>query len=179
MSNTNWLDSILERSHKQKQTAERAIEQITDDELRRRPATGFNSVATVMRHVGGNLVSRWTDFLTTDGEKPTRNRESEFADWPGTRAELLEHWNRGWNAYFNALEQLTDEDLSKTVFIRTQPHTVPQAIIRTVDHMAYHVGQIVYLSRLMHSGDWQWLSIAPGESDAFNRKLGSSNSKSP
>lgn len=169
----DWLQQILARSQKQKSTAERASEQLTDEELHRRPAPSFNSVGTIMRHVGGNLLSRWTEFLTTDGEKPNRNRETEFADWTGSRAELIAHWDRGWNAYFNTLEQLTDEDLLKTVLIRTEPHTVPQAIIRTVDHMAYHVGQIVFLSRLIHQGDWKWLSIAPGQSDAFNQKMSS------
>ena len=89
--------------------AERAFNQLTDAELHRRPSPTFNSVATIMRHLGGNMLSRWTDFLTTDGEKPNRNRENEFADWTGTRDELIAHWNRGWSAFFDTLEKLTDD----------------------------------------------------------------------
>jgi hypothetical protein len=125
--------------------------------------------------MGGNLVSRWTDFLTTDGEKPTRHREGEFADWEGTRAELMAHWERGWAALLATIQSLKAEDCAKTVTIRRQTHTVRQAIVRALDHCAYHVGQMVYLSRLMHAGaggrDWKWLTVAPGQSAALNEKL--------
>src|SRR5262245_47348937 len=117
MSNrNNWIDAILTRSRADKSQAERAIVQLTDPELHERPAPGFNSVATIVRHVAGNLISRWTDFLITDGDKPDRDREGEFADWTGTRDELMQRWERGHALFFGTLESLSEEDLKKTVY---------------------------------------------------------------
>jgi hypothetical protein len=151
--------------------AERAIAQLTDEELHRRPAPGINSVAVIMRHVAGNLISRWTDFLTSDGEKPDRDRDAEFTDWPGTRQELMQYWARGFEAFLHTLQSLRAGDLSRTVTIRTEPHTVPLAIIRGLDHLAYHVGQILMIARMVHVGPWDYVTIAPGKSAAYNQKM--------
>ncbi len=165
-----WLGEIRLRFETDKAMAEKAIAQLTDEELRRRPAPGVNSVAVIMRHVGGNLRSRWTDFLATDGEKPTRERETEFTDWGGTRDELMQHWEHGFAVLFDSLDSLRPEDLRRTVTIRSEPHSVPRAIIRSLDHTAYHVGQILMIARMVHRGDWNYITIAPGGSDAFNRQ---------
>ena len=156
-----WLDTIKQRFSADKQMVERAVAQLSDDELRRRPAPQFNSVATIIRHVGGNLRSRWTDFLTTDGEKPDRNREAEFADWTGTRDELMQLWESGFKILWDTVASLQPDDMDKSIAIRNEPHTVPRAIIRSLDHLAYHVGQILFLARLVHSGDWNYITVAP------------------
>ena len=173
-----WLDAVLRRLRTDQQMAERAIAQLSDDELHRRPAPSFNSVAVIVRHVTGNLKSRWTDFLTSDGDKPDRNREGEFADWTGPRDALMREWAAGFAAFAGALESLAPGDLAKTVRIRGEPHTVPQAIVRSIDHTAYHVGQILFVARLVHSGEWTYITIAPGKSDAYNRALQERNEAS-
>ena len=144
------------------------LSQITDEELFERPSGGINSVAIILRHLGGNLVSRWTDFLTTDGEKSSRNRDLEFADWNGSRVELMQYFDTGWNAFTNALSEINDEHLDTQIFIRGEPHTLMQAIVRSVTHITYHTGQIALVSRLVHDGEWNWLTIAPNESNKFN-----------
>jgi uncharacterized damage-inducible protein DinB len=167
MRNDPWLGLIERMFLKQRAAIEKAVAQLSDDELRRRPAPGFNSVATIIRHVAGNLSSRFTDFLTTDGEKPTRDREGEFADWAGSRAELMARFDAGFRTLLATVESLTDTDLDRSITIRGQPLNVRDALLRAVDHIGGHVGQIVYLARLMHEGEWQWLSIAPGKSAEF------------
>lgn len=124
-----------------------------------------------MWHVAGNLKSRFTDFLTTDGEKPWRDRESEFAARTVTAAELSAKWEDGWSALLTEVDALSDADLARTVTIRSQPLSVLDALQRSLAHTSYHVGQIVFLSRLLTGGRWEWLSIPPGQSDEFNRKL--------
>lgn len=127
-----------------------------------------NSIAMIVKHLAGNMRSRWTDFLTSDGEKPNRNRDSEFVDPPATRADLLAMWDSGWKCLFSALESLTDSDLSRTVLIRTEPHSVLQAINRQIAHYSYHVGQIVFLARHFAGGPWTSLTIPRGRSSSFN-----------
>lgn len=130
-----------------------------------------NSIAIIVKHMAGNMRSRWMDFLTTDGEKPDRNRDSEFEDPPKTRAELLELWERGWRYVFDALEPLTDADLTHTVTIRTEPHSVMQAINRQVAHYTHHVGQIVFLAKHLTAkatGKWESLSVPRGQSKQFS-----------
>jgi uncharacterized damage-inducible protein DinB len=166
-----WLEEVKQRLRTDKAMAERAIAQLSDEELHRRPAPSFNSIAVIMKHVAGNLISRWTDFLTTDGEKPDRNRDGEFTEWTGTRDQLLQHWERGFKVMFDSLDALRAEDMSRTVTIRTEPHSVPKAIIRSLDHTAYHVGQILFVSRLVHSGEWKYITVAPGASAEFNRQM--------
>ena len=167
-----WLDAIKSRLRTDKGMVERAIAQLSDDELHRRPAPSANSVAVIVRHLAGNMLSRWTDFLTSDGEKPSRDRDSEFADWTGTRDELLQYWERGCRAFLDTLESLRADDIRKTVTIRGEPHSVPLAIIRGIDHFAYHVGQILLIARMVHAGDWRYITVPPGGSAAYNRQMG-------
>src|SRR6266699_6674895 len=142
-----------------KKLAERAIAQCPDAGLFTTPDAESNSIAVIVKHMAGNMRSRWTDFLTSDGEKPDRNRDSEFESPPTTRAELLEMWERGWKRVFDALAPLSDDDLVRKITIRSEPHSVMQAINRQVAHYSYHVGQIVYLARQFAGDKWQKLTI--------------------
>jgi hypothetical protein len=168
MHSDAWIAAVLETIDSHRRLVDGAIAQLNDDELVRRPAEGINSVAVIMRHVAGNLISRWSDFLTTDGEKPTRHRDAEFEDWPGSRASLERHFHVGWQTWRTAIESLTADDLSKTVTIRGEPHSVPLAIERSLTHTAYHIGQIMLVARIVHDGDWNWLTIRPGGSQQHN-----------
>jgi hypothetical protein len=153
-----------------KKLGERAIEQCPDEDLFSVPDGESNSIAIIVKHLAGNMRSRWTDFLTTDGEKPDRNRDSEFEDAPKTRKGLLELWENGWKSVFDALEPLSDADLARTVTIRTEPHSVMQAINRQVAHYTYHVGQIVFLAKhfaALKNGSWKSLSVPRGKSSEF------------
>jgi uncharacterized damage-inducible protein DinB len=164
-----YLDDIAFSFRKQKELAEKAFRQVkADEDFFRKPGAFSNSIAAVIKHVAGNLASRWTDFLTTDGDKPWRDRDAEFiiteAD---TRAHLLAAWEAGWDTLFRTLAGLREEDLAKRVTIRGEEHTVLQAIHRSLTHTAYHTGQIVYLSRLMQQDGWEWITIPPGQSRQF------------
>lgn len=166
-----WLSAVEQTFRAQKTLAEKAAGQMSDEAFVRRPAETFNSVAVIMRHVAGNLASRWRDFLVSDGEKPGRDRDSEFADWPGTRAELMGYWDAGWQTLFNALAALSDADAARTVAIRGEPHSVALAIERSLAHTAYHVGQIILLARLFAGNEnWHWLTIPPGQSRQHNQQ---------
>lgn len=160
------IESIRAEYERYKALAEGAIAQLSDADLHA-PAQA-NSIAIVVWHVSGNLASRFTDFLTTDGEKPWRNREEEFAQRTVSRAELLEKWNRGWSVLFGALDALTDADLARTVTIRRQSMRVHEALHRSLAHTSYHVGQIVYIAKAIRANDWTSLSIPPGGSQAYN-----------
>jgi Protein of unknown function (DUF1572) len=143
-----------------KKLAEKALDQLKDDEYFITLDDESNSVAVVMKHMAGNMFSRWTDFLTTDGEKPNRNRDYEFVILPETtKDDMRDYWERGWQCVFDALDPLQVEDLEKTVFIRGEEHTVVQAINRQLMHYAYHIGQIVYLAKHFRARDWSSLSI--------------------
>jgi uncharacterized damage-inducible protein DinB len=160
-----YLDDVLFTFRKQKSAADKALAQIDDATFYRTPGEHSNSIAAIVKHVGGNLTSRFTDFLTADGEKPWRDRDAEFVIRPDdSRAKLLEGWERGWNALISSLQELRDDDLARTVRIRGEAHTVLQAINRSLAHTSYHVGQIVYLARLMTNADWTWITIPPGGS---------------
>jgi hypothetical protein len=153
-----------------KRLGERAMAQCPDDALFTVPDPESNSIAIIVKHLAGNMRSRWTEFLTTDGEKPDRNRDTEFEDPPKTRAELMMLWERGWKILFDALEPLTDADLAKTVTIRNEPHSVMQAINRQVAHYAHHVGQILFLAKHLTAqatGKWESLSVPRGQSKQF------------
>jgi len=165
-----WISASIVVLDSHRRLIDGALKQVSDEEFARRPAAGINSIAVVLRHLGGNLLSRWTDFLTTDGEKPSRNRDSEFEDWPGDRASLMAFFDSGWEACRKSIESLTSDDFEKTVVIRGEPHTVPQAIQRSLTHTAYHVGQIMLIARSIHDGDWQWLTIRPGGSQQHNQQ---------
>lgn len=153
-----------------KKLADRAIAQLPADSFFAAPGATDNSIAVIVKHVAGNLLSRWTDFLTADGEKSWRRRDSEFVLTPDdTRKSLLARWDEGWTALFGALRLLTDADLGRTVMIRGEPMTVLQAVNRQLTHYAYHVGQIVYVAKHCAGAEWRSLSIPLGQSEQFNR----------
>ena len=162
------IESITGEYTRYKALAEGALSQLTDDQLVAPAPGGGNSIATICWHLGGNLRSRFTDFLTTDGEKPWRRREEEFQARLVTMGELLRHWDAGWSVLFAALAELSDADLSRTVTIRGQAFRVDEALLRSLAHASYHVGQVVYAARALRGADWRFLSIPPGQSEAFN-----------
>jgi hypothetical protein len=168
-----YLDEITFGFRKQKAWAEKAFTQVqADGDFFRKPGEFSNSIAAIIKHVAGNLFSRWRDFLTSDGEKPDRNRDAEFViEEQDTRANLIVAWERGWSTLFDTLASLGDTDFAKTVRIRGEEHTVHQALLRSLAHVAYHTGQIVYLSRLMQKDGWEWITIAPGQSRQFNEVM--------
>jgi hypothetical protein len=168
---THYLDEALRGLRGHKRLAEGAIAQLSDEELFRVPDGEDNSVAVIMRHINGNQRSRFRDFLTTDGEKPDRNRDSEFETPAATRAEVMETWERSWQIALEAISPLKPDDLLKTVTIRGEPHTVLQAIQRQVAHYAYHVGQIVFLAKHWKGNMWKSLSIPKGMSNAAGREV--------
>jgi uncharacterized damage-inducible protein DinB len=158
------IPDITIESRKHKSLADRAIAGLSDDAFFRRPAEHVNPIALIVKHLAGNLASRWADFLTTDGEKPTRDRDSEFVLGPDdARANLMAAWERGWSILFATLAGLKDDDLEKSVTIRGEPHRVQQALLRGLNHAAYHVGQILYIARL-HQPDAEYLTVPPGQS---------------
>jgi uncharacterized damage-inducible protein DinB len=145
--------------------AEQALGQLADAEFFRAPAEGSNSVAAVVKHLAGNLKSRWTDFLTSDGDKPWRDRDGEFVIGPeDTRERLLAAWEEGWAALFQTLHGLAETDATKQVTIRGEGHAVLQAVHRALTHAAYHAGQILYVARLVKKDGWKWITVPPGQS---------------
>jgi hypothetical protein len=168
----HYLEDSLKVFRNYKQLGEKAIVQLSDEELFRALDAEMNSVALNVKHLAGNMRSRWTDFLTTDGEKPDRKRDSEFRlDESTSRADVMRWWEEGWRTVFAALEPLRAEDVSREVTIRGKPHTVLMAINRQLTHYAYHVGQIVFLAKHFKSAAWQSLSIPRGQSETFNESL--------
>ena len=153
-----------------KSLGEKAMAQITDEALFHMPDEKSNSISVIVKHLHGNMLSRWTDFLTTDGEKEWRDRDSEFEETIETRDEVMKQWNEGWACVFSALNTLHPEDFDKTVYIRNMGQTVLEAIMRQMAHYAYHIGQIVYLARLFNEGDWKTLTIPKGGSAAYNKE---------
>ena len=168
----HYLDDALQTFRDYKKLAERAIAQTSDEDFFRTIDPESNSIAIIIKHMAGNMLSRWTDFLTTDGEKPDRQRDMEFVMLAETsRADLLAFWDQGWQAVFAAIEPLSPDDLMRTVTIRGQDHTVVQAINRQISHYANHIGQIVYLAKHFRSSDWQSLSVPKNKSAEFNAYL--------
>ncbi|MBZ5501668.1 MAG: DUF1572 domain-containing protein [Acidobacteriia bacterium] len=168
---TSCLKDSTDLLHSYKKLGERAMAQAPDAALTTTMDAESNSIAIIVKHLAGNMRSRWTDFLTADGEKPDRNRDTEFEAAPQTRAEILEMWEAGWKRVFDALAPLTDADLARTVRIRNEAHSVMQAIHRQVTHYAYHVGQIVYLAKYFAGERWASLSIPRGKSAEYNARL--------
>lgn len=166
-----YLNTVLNNFRNIKSTSERAMEQLSFEELHWMPNEESNSVAVIIKHMAGNMISRWTDFLTSDGEKPNRNRDGEFEGEFSSRDELLQTWETGWTRLFETIESLTPADLLKTVYIRTEPHTVIQAIERQVYHLSYHAGQIVYLGKLIRNSEWETITIPRGESKKFLEEM--------
>ena len=168
----HYLDDALRSFRDYKKLAERAFAQISDEDFFRTLDEESNSIAINMKHMAGNMISRWTDFLTTDGEKPERNRDLEFVMLPETsKDDMLAYWERGWQCVFDAVEPLKPEDLMRTIRVRGQDHTVVQAINRQLAHYAYHVGQIVFLAKHFKSGEWQSLSVPKNRSAEFNAQF--------
>jgi uncharacterized damage-inducible protein DinB len=163
------LADIQQEFRRHQKLAEASLAALSDDSFFARPGSTVNSVAMIVKHVAGNLRSRWTAFLASDGEKPDRQRDQEFVITErDTRDELMAKWSVGWSAVWDATDSLTDADLDRTVTIRGEPHTVRQALLRGLTHTAYHVGQILYLVRLFEPGS-RWLTIAPGTSKTHNQ----------
>src|SRR6516162_8855104 len=167
---TSYVKDSIDLFRYYKKLGERAMAQCSDESLFAVIDAESNSIAIIVKHLAGNMRSRWTDFLTSDGEKLDRNRDTEFEDAPKTRAALMELWERGWKYVFDALVPLTDADLTRTVTIRTEPHSVMQAINRQMGHYAYHIGQIVFLAKHLTAkatGKWDSLSVPRGQSKQF------------
>jgi len=166
-----WLKHSITEFKRMKGMADRAMEVLSDDNFQRAPDPESNSVAILVQHLSGNLRSRWTDFLTSDGEKSNRGRDAEFAEGRTGREELMARWEEGWRILFDTLGSLEPADLERTITIRGEPHTVPQAILRQVAHYGYHVGQIVFLAKHYAGQRWVSLSIARGRSEQFNAEM--------
>jgi len=167
----NYKADALASFRNYKKMAERAVEQVSDDEFFRAIDAEANSIAVIVKHIAGNLHSRWKGFLTSDGEKPSRNRDTEFELTADTRESLKQFWEAGWQTLFENIEPLTVNDFAKTVTIRGEPHTVVEAINRQLTHYSYHVGQIVFLAKHFRSSEWKTLSVPKNRSAEFNKFL--------
>ena len=165
----NYHADALASFRNYKKLAERAIDQVSDDEFFATIDEEANSIALIVKHIAGNLRSRWTDFLSSDGEKPDRNRDTEFEVIEDTRASLMRFWEDGWRTLFDAIEPLTEEDFAKTVTIRGEPHSFVEAINRQLTHYSYHIGQIVLLAKHFRSSEWKTLSVPKNRSAEFNQ----------
>jgi uncharacterized damage-inducible protein DinB len=154
-----YLNTVIQRFSESKITAEKAIQQLTESELFWSPNEESNSIAIIVKHMSGNMVSRWTDFFTTDGEKLFRNRDDEFVGDIQTKEQVMELWEMGWETFLTALKDIHEDDLLKTITIRNEPHTVIEAIERQMYHYSYHVGQIVYIAKNLKSSNWNTLTI--------------------
>ena len=168
---TSYLEDSLSLFRYYKNLVESAMEQVPDEQLFTVLDEEMNSIAVIVNHMASNMRSRWTDFLTTDGEKPDRNRDREFGDPPTSRQALLDLWNHGWNCLFSALEPLSESDLGCTITIRSEPHSALQAINRQMAHYAYHCGQIVFLAKHFRGRQWKSLTIPRGQSGTFNERV--------
>jgi hypothetical protein len=171
------IASLIRNFQSQKRLADKAVEQLSDAQLRQPLDENTNSVAVIMKHVAGNLRSRFTDFLTTDGEKPDRNRDGEFVDDFPDRAAIVADWETGWKILFDALASLEASDLARVVTIRGEPHAVIDALHRSLAHCGYHAGQIVQLARFLAKDNWQTITIPRGGSQAFNQQMKSKQEK--
>ena len=167
----NYLEDAIRSFRSYKRLAERALEQVSDEEFFLRIDEESNSLALIVKHIAGNQRSRWRDFLTTDGEKPDRHRDTEFELIDETRESLMAFWEAGWATLFETLESLTADDLGKTITIRGEPHTVVEAINRQLTHYPYHIGQIVFLAKHLRASEWKTLSVPRNRSAEFNKFL--------
>lgn len=166
-----FLQSAIKRLSYYKSLADKTFAQLSEQDFHFTPAEESNSIAIIIQHVNGNMLSRWTDFLTSDGEKIWRKRDAEFIDQKLTKEQLLNLWEEGWKCFLDALKSLSDTDFEKTVYIRTKPLSVIDAINRQLAHYPYHVGQIIYLSKMIRNKGWQNLSVPKGKSAAYNKEL--------
>src|SRR5665213_104605 len=168
---TSYMTDSLDLFRYYKNLAERAMAQVSDEQLVTVLDAEANSIAVIVKHMAGNMRSRWSDFLASDGEKPDRNRDSEFVDPAATREALMESWEKGWQLVFSAIGPLTDADLGRTVMIRSEPHSVMQAINRQIAHYAQHIGQIVFLAKHLAGPNWRALTIPRNKPAEFNRRV--------
>ncbi len=167
----NYLSDAIKSFRNYKKMAEKAMAQVSDDEFFKAIDAEANSIAVIVKHIAGNQRSRWRDFLTSDGEKPERKRDTEFELMDETRESLIEFWEKGWQTLFEAIEPLTAEDFEKTITIRGETHTICEAINRQMTHYAYHVGQITFLAKHFRLSGWKSLSVPRGRSAEFNQFL--------
>lgn len=169
---TTYLQTAIKRLRYYKELGEKTFGQLSDAELHVTPNAASNSIAVIVQHVSGNMLSRWTNFLTEDGEKPWRQRDEEFEVHNYSKQQILDLWEKGWACFLDALTSLTENDLLKTIYIREEPLLVIDAINRQLAHYPYHVGQIIYIGKLVKDTDWQSLSIEKGKSEAYNKSDG-------
>ncbi len=164
-----FLNTAIRRVKYYKDLADKTFAQLAEEDLHFRPSAESNSIAIIIRHMAGNMLSRWTNFLTEDGEKEWRQRDDEFEVHDLSKQQLFEFWEKGWSCFLNAIEPLQDDDLLKTIYIRNEPLTVIDAINRQLAHYPYHVGQIVYLGKMLKNENWKSLSIPKGHSAQYNK----------
>jgi len=175
--NNNYLDSVRQQFEYYKLLGEKTFEQVTDEALFWQYNEESNSIATIVHHLNGNMLSRWTDFLESDGEKTWRNRDEEFENNIHTRQEMLDLWDKGWSCLFNALNSLTEADLDRIIYIRNQGHTVLEALNRQLAHYPYHIGQIIYIGKMAANEHWNSLSIPRSQSGSYNQNKFSQDKK--
>lgn len=168
MINNQYLESIKKQFLYYKTLGEKAMDQLDPEQLFIAVNDDTNSIAVIVKHLSGNMLSRWTDFLTTDGEKEWRNRDGEFEETIKTKEELLSVWNKGWDCFFNAIDELTPDQLETIIYIRNEGHTVIEAINRQLAHYPYHVGQIVFYAKMLKKSEWNSLSIPKNKSNNYN-----------
>ncbi|MCT3945367.1 DUF1572 family protein [Elizabethkingia anophelis] len=171
MSNDGYLQSVKKQFSYYKALAEKTFAQLTEEQLFWQYNEESNSIAIIAKHLAGNMLSRWTDIFNTDGEKEWRNRDAEFENDFQSKVELIEFWNKGWNIFQTTLESLKDEDLEKVIHIRNQGHTVLEAINRQLAHYPYHVGQIVFIGKMICNQNWESLSIPRNTSADYNQNM--------
>ncbi len=168
---SDFLSSIHFEFNRYKILGDKTFAQLADEDIHVRPEEEDNSIAVIVKHISGNMLSRWTNFLTEDGEKTWRHRESEFEDTFESKADMIKAWERGWECLFEALHSVNEDNFQTKVFIRGEAHSIPQAIHRQLAHYAYHIGQIVFLGKMIKGSEWVSLSIPKGGSDDFNKKM--------
>ena len=169
--NEEYLQSIKINFEKYKVMGDKTFAQLEEEDFHYMIDEESNSIAVIIQHLNGNLISRFTDFLTSDGEKPTRNRDMEFEEQRLSRYELINGWNNSWEVLSDTLNNLTNEDLLKTIYIRKEAHTVVEALNRSLTHTAYHIGQIVFIAKHIKKDSWKTLSIPKGKSEEFNKTM--------
>jgi hypothetical protein len=166
-------DVFVKRFEYYKSLGDKSFTQLSEEQIFWQPNAESNSVAVIVKHIAGNMLSRWTNFLTEDGEKPWRNRDEEFINTFSTKQEVLDYWEKGWQCLFEALSQINDDNLYSEIYIRGEAHSVLDAVVRQVAHYPYHIGQIVYIAKLIKNEDWKTLSIARNRSQEFNDEMNS------
>lgn len=164
-------DLFIKRFEYYKSLGDKLFEQLSDEQIFWQYNEESNSIAVIVKHIAGNMLSRWTNFLTEDGEKSWRNRDEEFVNTFKNKQEVLEYWEQGWKCFFNALDQINDENLSSTIYIRGEAHSVIDAVFRQLAHYPYHIGQIVFIAKMIKNEDWETLSIARNKSQEFNSAM--------